>query len=335
MSERGERPRALPPDRSEARVMTLPSVESLSARHRIACDLKQEIDRDKITRALGEFLREIGAPSQTSVVFVSSSKDVASAAWDASAASAAWAASAASAAWDTRAAWDASAAWDAWSASAARAAWDTSAAWDARAAWDATWISVTSIGAISLNDAATAKIWMPVLDAFEAGAFAFWITDGCVFVATIPAVVKVDSERRLHCETGPAFVWLDDIRDYYWRGAHVPAKWIEDRDSVSAADVFAEANAEKRRAGCEIIGWPRVLREIDATLIDDDGDPMIGTLYEGQIPGAVRCGFLKVLCGTGREFVIPVPSGRKTALAAQAWMQNVPVKDWIKPEVRG
>ena len=55
-------------------------------------------------------------------------------------------------------------------------------------------------------------------------------------------------------------------------------------------------------------------------MVDDDGDPLIGALYEGQIPGATPCGFLKVKCGTGRQFCIPVAPGLKTAIEAQAWI---------------
>jgi hypothetical protein len=99
--------------------------------------------------------------------------------------------------------------------------------------------------------------------------------------------------------------------------------------------VFAQENAETRRAGCEIIGWDRVLPGINATLLDDDGDPQIGALYEGQIPGATKCTFLKVECGTGRQFVIPTAPGLKTAIEAQAWIANKPVNQWVRPEVRG
>ena len=309
--------------------MTLPNLDDLQRRYATACELKNPVDRDKIESAMLEWARGIGAPAETKITFVSR------------AARAASAASAARAAWDAMAARDAraaSAAWDAWDARAARDAMAASAARAASAAsaaWDASWISITAIGAVSLGDDKTARIWLPVLSAFENGAFAFWITDAEIFVSTTPAAVLVDSARRLHCETGPAFVWLDDVRDYYWRGVKVPDHWIMQRDDLTAAEIFKEQNAETRRAGCEIIGWERVLSGIDATLIDDDGDPFIGTLYEGQIPGANRCGFLKVECGTHRTFVIPVAPGMKSAIEAQAWIQNVPKSKWTRPEVRG
>ena len=38
-----------------------------------------------------------------------------------------------------------------------------------------------------------------------------------------------------------------------------------------------------------------------------------------DIPDIGREKFLKVKCGTGREFAIPVPPDMKTALEANAW----------------
>ena len=44
--------------------------------------------------------------------------------------------------------------------------------------------------------------------------------------------------------------------------------------------------------------------------------------------------FCRVTCGTGREFAVGVPPEIETALAAQAWMQGVPLGDFIRPEIR-
>lgn len=222
----------------------------------------------------------------------------------------------------------------------ARAARDAWAARDALAAWDASfnldYLSITAIGAVSLDDAKTASIWMPTLRAFEAGAYAAWVTEDEVFVATIPTVVKTDDERRLHCENGPAFVWLDGIDEYYWHGTNVPKEWITDKSSLTARAAITWPNLEQRRVACsDIVGWSRVLRELDARTIDDDGDPMIGTLVEVGLPDLPRpARFCRVKCGTGREFAIGVPPEIRTALEAQAWMQNRPLTDYIKPEVR-
>ena len=156
-----------------------------------------------------------------------------------------------------------------------------------------------------------------------ASAGFYWMLDGVCFASERPSKIARDSEARLHCETGHAIEYAGTGWGLTaWHGVVVPRVWIERRADLTVAEIFKETSAERRRAGCEIIGWDRVLSGIDATLIDNDGDPLIGSLYEGQIPGATRCTFLKVQCGTGRVFVIPTAPGLKTALQAQLWIRN-------------
>lgn len=201
-----------------------------------------------------------------------------------------------------------------------RAAWDAWAAW---AAWTASYTSINAIGAVALNDEAQAKTWLPVLEAFEAGAFAFFVTDAEIFVSTIPAKVAVDDQRRLHCEDGPAFVWVTDVQDYYWHGVNVPPEWIKEKKSLSATTALKWENLEQRRAALEIVGWANVLNELKAKVIDKDEDEEIGELLEVKLPDIGKERFLKVRCGTGRVFALPMPPHVKTALEGQAWSYGV------------
>jgi len=197
------------------------------------------------------------------------------------------------------------------------------------------WLSTTFAGAQQLQDADVLKWSEPIYEAFLSGCcFLFW-TDTTLYWVAKPAIKTevVNGVRRLHCTDGPA-ADFDNEPLYFWHGVLVPAHWIENRQSLTAARIFAEPNAETRRAGCEIIGWDRVLEGIGAELIDDDGDPQIGMLYIGRIPDASACGFLKVQCGTGRRFVITVPPTIKTAIEAQSWIQDKSIHEWAKPEVR-
>ena len=91
---------------------------------------------------------------------------------------------------------------------------------------------------------------------------------------------------------------------------------------------------EQRRAACAIIGWKCILEELDAKVIDEDGDPEIGILLlEAEIPDSGRERFLKVRCGTGREFVLPVSRHVQTALQANAWTWAIEDYEY-RPEVR-
>ena len=148
-----------------------------------------------------------------------------------------------------------------------------------------------------------------------------WVScyDTMAVVQDRPLHIKMDEDNRLHCETGPAILYADGFTVYSWHGVRIPREWIEDRASLTAKTALTWENVEQRRAACEILGWVNIIKELDAKVIDEDEDPMIGTLLEADIPEIGREKFLRVLCGTGREFALPVPPDMKTALQANAW----------------
>lgn len=156
----------------------------------------------------------------------------------------------------------------------------------------------------------------------------------CV-VSDFPEVLKVDDQNRAHCETGPSHRWRDGWSLYHWHGVRIPGEWIEDRESLTPKTALTWEHIEQRRAACEILGWEAILSELNANTIDEDGDPEIGTLVEVEIPEIGRERFLRVRCGTGRQFALPVPPTMRTALEANAWSYGFDnPQDFIKPEVR-
>jgi len=82
-------------------------------------------------------------------------------------------------------------------------------------------------------------------------------------------------------------------------------------------------NIEQRRVAAEIIGWDRVLSQLSTKTIDKDGDPQIGELIEVTLPDSGQERFLRVTCGTGRQFALPVPPNMTSALEANAWTYGV------------
>ncbi|MES2055779.1 MAG: hypothetical protein V4564_07575, partial [Pseudomonadota bacterium] len=137
-------------------------------------------------------------------------------------------------------------------------------------------------------------------------------------------VVKQDKNRRIHCENGPAISYPDGWSVYAWHGTRIPAEWIENKASLTPQIALAQANVEQRRAACEILGWATILKQLGAKTIDRDEDPEIGELIEVDLPDAGKERFIRVLCGTRREFAIPVPSTTKTALEGNAWTYDIP-----------
>lgn len=165
------------------------------------------------------------------------------------------------------------------------------------------------------------------------GAATMFHPDFCL-VCDHPELLRMDDMGRLHCEDGPAIRWRDGTSWHFWHGVRIPGIWIRHRKSLTPSDALGWPDIEQRRAACEILGWDLVLRELDARVIDEDGDPEIGSLIEIDIPDVGPARFLRVRCGTGRAFSMPVPPEMRTALEANAWTYGFDADDFAKPELR-
>ena len=159
-----------------------------------------------------------------------------------------------------------------------------------------------------------------------------WWHENVLALSDRPKEIHRDAEGRFHNDKGSSVLYRDGWGLYYWHGVAIPHEWVTG-SPPSAAEALTWENMEQRRAACEIIGWKRILEELDAKVIDEDDDPEIGTLLEADIPVPGRVRFLKVRCGTGREFVLPVPPHLETALQANAWTWDVEDYEY-RPEVR-
>ena len=149
-----------------------------------------------------------------------------------------------------------------------------------------------------------------------------------------PEIIKFDAEKRLHCEDGPAIRYRDGYSLYSWHGTRIPSEWITNKSTLTAKIAITWENIEQRRCACEILGWAKILKELDSKVIDEDHDPEIGTLLEVTIPNVGKEKFLRVLCGTKREFALPVPPEMRSALEAQAWTWGMNKNEFVIPEIR-
>lgn len=159
-----------------------------------------------------------------------------------------------------------------------------------------------------------------------------WTFDELAIITDRPTEIKFDDRGLLHNEKGPSITYKDGLEVYSWHGTRVPGKWI--KEGISASEAITWPNIEQRRAACEIIGWAKILDELGAKIIDQDVDPEIGTLLEVDLPDIGKERFIRVQCGTKREFALPVPPTLKTALGAQAWMVGLDEEDFDSPEFR-
>ena len=156
----------------------------------------------------------------------------------------------------------------------------------------------------------------------------FWI------ICDFPERICKDEQNRPHSATGPSISWRDGFAAYYWRGTAIPKEWILSPKTIDPQLALNHPNIEQRRCVAEILGWDKVLLQLNAVVIDKDEDPMIGELVEVDLPDIGKERFLRVVCGTGRKFAIPVPPDMTSAVLAQAWIHGVDVKTIMGIEIR-
>ncbi len=160
---------------------------------------------------------------------------------------------------------------------------------------------------------------------------------GMAFVSRRPELVSFDEVRRLHADTGPALRFESGYSIHAWHGVRIPSEWAEKPASLTPTVALTWEHVEQRRVAIQHLGYDAVLSACNAREIDVDPDPLHGRLIEVDLPlgdEPVRARFLRAMCGTGREFVIPVDPSCQTVLGAQAWIKNVPEATFTYPEIR-
>lgn len=182
-------------------------------------------------------------------------------------------------------------------------------------AWLEYWLGTP--GALNAEAEEQAKRYVRYL---RAGPWSLVALEGVAIISRRPQSVVRDEEGRLHNPDGPAVRFLDGFEVYAWRGVRVPKAWITETEKLEPKTALTWENIEQRRAAAELIGWARVLEALDAKVIQTDWS---GTLMEADLPDSPGQRFVKVTCGTGRTFVLPVPSEYQTCLEAVAATYNV------------
>jgi len=142
-----------------------------------------------------------------------------------------------------------------------------------------------------------------------------FIYDDVILVQMLPTRVLVAQGVGLHSTSEPALEYADGTKEYYVRGEQAPAEFYV--PGYLNAEMILEHmrdNIDTQSIAIEIYGWPNILSELEAEVIDED-EPHIGTLYEASL-GDEPFRLLKCVCGTGAEVVLPVLMSHTTALEA-------------------
>ena len=145
----------------------------------------------------------------------------------------------------------------------------------------------------------------------------------CV-VADRPVEQYVDGQRRLHCATGPAMRFADDLCLWRWHGVRVPQQVIEAPETLTLDQIQQEANMEVQRIMVERYGWERYLEATQSTLLDSDvdgsGRGTLRGLYRTTIGGRQAAILVCTCDSTGKTFPLEVPPAVTTCRQAAGWL---------------
>lgn len=172
-----------------------------------------------------------------------------------------------------------------------------------------------------------------LFESYKAGMFHLLMLGEHQIGVMRPKQVFRGEGNRLHNASGPAIVY-DDVSmcKYFWRGTEVPKHFITGKPTVEEA--LNHENMEVRRCATEILGWETILQAVGAETVSKHEDPHIGELVECEVSGGTRR-FLRAKCGTGRMFAMSVPPTVATPMEAQAWIADMPVKNYEEEYRKG
>lgn len=144
---------------------------------------------------------------------------------------------------------------------------------------------------------------------------------GCRGITALPDGLRVNGWLDV---AGSGITTLPDGQSIplRWRGVQVTERVAFDPDSITGADILAEANTEVRRVMMERIGYERFLAEVGAHELDRDHDAGgERRLVRIDLPDDEPFVALSVQCpSTGRQYVLRVPPTIRTAHAGSAWL---------------
>lgn len=152
-----------------------------------------------------------------------------------------------------------------------------------------------------------------------------------MYATALPSVQKRDVVGRLHSEVGPALIYQDGLREWYWRGLKVDQRLIENPGTITISEINGEQNLELRRCMLERYGMDKYLTDSGAEKIGADS---FGALYRtnGMAFVVVENGTPDA-AGVRRRYVLGVDASATSAHEAVASTYGMTAREY-HPQLR-
>jgi hypothetical protein len=118
-----------------------------------------------------------------------------------------------------------------------------------------------------------------------------------------------------------------------WRGVSVDERVAFRPELITADEILAEGNVERRRVLLERMGYDTFLAHANAKTLDEDRDPGgVRRLLRVPMTGDEDLVCVSVICpSTGRQYVLRVPPTMTTCHQAVAWVAGFDNADDYRP----
>jgi hypothetical protein len=150
-----------------------------------------------------------------------------------------------------------------------------------------------------------------------------------------PELIRQDATGRLHAPDGPALRYGDGSKVYAWKGILVPARLIEQRDSIDVRSVEAAHDPQIRRCMIDILTPQRFIEQGGAYRVaQDDTGILWRQRWRWEAWAAVEViNGTPEPDGTFKHYFLQVPPTVRTPREAVAWTYGLSERNY-RPTVR-
>jgi len=188
------------------------------------------------------------------------------------------------------------------------------------------------------------RLYEPMVEACESGAFAHVLNGGELVVLASPPIWT--DGRRLHREDGPAIAW-PETKVYAWKGCVVPERFIMSPKSTRPDDIRRDSSGMARHSLIDLYasthGYRRCMQDFGGVIVHEDATGRLWSVNPDPPTVPRQFGEMKVVevmngtteCdGARKTYWLNVPPYAQTAQAAVAWTYGMMPSDYCGLVVR-
>jgi hypothetical protein len=188
------------------------------------------------------------------------------------------------------------------------------------------------------------RLYEPMVEACESGAFAHVLNGGELVVLASPPIWT--DGRRLHRENGPAIAW-PETKVYAWKGSVVPERFIMQPNSARPDDIRLVSSGMARRSLIDLYasthGYRRCMQDFGGVIVHEDATGRLWSVNPDPPTVPPQFGEMKIVevmngttesDGSRKTYWLNVPHYAQRAQEAVAWTYGMTSSDYCGLVVR-